>query len=214
MSGRVIVITGTDTDIGKTIVAAGLMLCLKDALYWKPIQAGMEDATDTERVMALSGLPHERFLPEAYKLRSAASPHLAARLDDMVISPAMLKIPEVSAPLIIEGAGGVMVPLTDDFLMLDLFARWRMPVILVARTGLGTINHSLLSIEALRARNITLGGIIFSGEPHEENERIIPHISGVRSLGRLPWMPSPEHARLHLAMQAHIDMAAIEALLE
>jgi len=213
MSHRAIVVTGTDTDIGKTIISAGMMMCVKDALYWKPVQAGMDDGTDTERVMALSGLPHERFLPEAYQFQLAASPHLAAKAEDVVISPAMLKIPEVSAPLIIEGAGGLMVPLTDDFLMIDLFARWHVPVILVARTGLGTINHSLLSIEALKARNMEIGGILFSGEPHDENERIIPHISGVRSLGRLPWMPSPEHARLHLAMQAHVDIAAIEALL-
>jgi len=213
MMRHTIVITGTDTDVGKTIVAAGLTLCLQNALYWKPIQAGVEPETDTDRVKALSGLPPERFLPEAYRLRTPASPHLAARIDDVVINPARLDLPDVAGPLVVEGAGGVMVPLTQDYLALDLFARWHAPVILVARTGLGTINHSLLSIEALRSHGIAIGGIIFSGEAHEENERIIPHISGVPSLGRLPWMPSLDTTRLHSAMQAHINIAAIEAML-
>jgi len=213
MKRQTLVITGTDTDVGKTVVTAGLTRCLQNAFYWKPVQAGTEPETDTERAKTLSGLPHERFLPEVYTLRTPASPHLAARLDDISINPAHLDLPAVTGPLVIEGAGGVMVPLTEKYLMLDLFARWRAPVILVARTELGTINHSLLSIEALRARDITIGGIIFSGEAHAENERIIPQFSGVPSLGRLPWMPSLDAARLHLAMQAHIDMTAIEALL-
>lgn len=213
MKHKAIIITGTDTDVGKTVVAAGLAQCLKNAFYWKPIQAGIEPETDTDRVKALSGLPPERFLPEAYRLRTPASPHLAAQMDDVIITPNRLHLPDVAGPLVVEGAGGVMVPLTQDYLALDLFVRWHAPVILVARTALGTINHSLLSIEALRSRGITIGGIIFSGDAHEENERIIPHISGVPSLGRLPWMASPDAARLHLAMQAHIDIAAIEALL-
>ncbi len=210
---KAVIIAGTDTDVGKTVVAAGLVACLPRALYWKPVQAGTEPMTDTEAAQMLTGLPPERFLPETYCLREAASPHLAARMEDTVISPNTLAMPQVAEPLVVESAGGVMVPLTDNFLNIDLFARWGAPVILVARTGLGTINHSLLSIAALRARDVPLGGIIFVGEPHEENERIIPRLSGVWSLGRLPWMPSLDAARLHLAMQAHIDIAAIEALL-
>ena len=210
---RAIIVTGTDTDVGKTVVAAGIAMSIPQALYWKPIQSGLEGMTDTEAVQMLTGLPPERFLPEAYRLATPASPHLSARLDDIIINPAMLRLPDVSAPLVVEGAGGLMVPLTDGYLTIDLFARWRQPVVLVARTGLGTINHSLLSIEALRARDIPIGGILFSGEADEENERIIPHIAGVPSLGRLPWMETLDRARLHLAMQAHVDLAALRALL-
>lgn len=211
---KAIIITGTDTDVGKTVAAAGIVMSIPGALYWKPVQAGTEGLTDMEAAQMLSGLPPERFLPEAYRLATPASPHLAARIDDVIISPAMLRLPDVSAPLVIEGAGGLMVPLSDTYLMIDLFASWRQPVILVARTRLGTINHSLLSIEALRARDIPIGGIIFSGEADEENERIIPRMTGVRSLGRLPWMETVDTARLHLAMQAHIDIGAITALLD
>lgn len=210
---RALVIAGTDTDVGKTMVAAGLALCLPQALYWKPVQAGTEPMTDTEAVQALTRLPPERFLPEAYRLNVAASPHLAARIDGVTINPALLDLPQVSAPLIVESAGGVLVPLAEDWLNVDQFARWGSPVILVARTGLGTINHSLLSVEALRARDVPIAGILFSGEAHDENERIVPLLAKVRSLGRLPWLPSPDAARLHLAMQAHVDVAAIEALI-
>jgi dethiobiotin synthetase len=210
---KAIVIAGTDTDVGKTLVSAGLMLCLPQAFYWKPVQAGTEPVTDTEAVQGLTGLPEERFLPEAYRLRMPASPHLSARMEDVTIAPSELALPQITAPLIVESAGGVMVPLTDNFLNIDLFARWGLPVILVARTSLGTINHSLLSIAALRARDIPIGGILFSGEAHEENEAIIPRLSGVWSLGRLPRLDSLDPARLHLAMQAHVDIGAIEALL-
>lgn len=211
---RAVIITGTDTDVGKTVVAAGIAVSIERAHYWKPVQAGMEGMTDTEAARTLSGLPPGRFLPEAYRLTTPASPHLAARIDDVAIDPAALDLPDISAPLVVEGAGGVMVPLTDDSLAIDLFARWKQPVILVARTGLGTINHSLLSIEALRARDIPIGGILFSGEAHEENERIIPHLSGVRPLGRLPRMEALDTARLRRAMQTHVDIAAIRALTE
>lgn len=210
---RALIIAGTDTDVGKTVVAAGLMQCLPQALYWKPVQAGTDPMTDTEAAMAMSGVPPERFLPEAYCLDTAASPHLAARLDNVAISATLLALPTVSGPLIIEAAGGLLVPLSEDLLNIDMFARWGAPVILVARTSLGTINHSLLSIEALRARNIPVGGILFSGEEHRENERIIPKLSGVRSLGRLPLLEMIDPARLHLAMQAHVDVRAIEALI-
>ena len=210
---KAIVIAGTDTDVGKTVVAAGLAACIDDAHYWKPVQAGHDPMTDTETARMLSGLPAERFLPEVYCLGEAASPHLAARMEGIVVSPGQLTLPQLSAPLIIESAGGVMVPLSDNFLNIDLFVCWVMPVIIVARTALGTINHSLLTISALRARDVPIGGILFVGDAHEENEAIIPRLSGIRSLGRLPLLRSLDPARLHLAMQAHVDIAAVEALL-
>ncbi|MEO8723011.1 MAG: dethiobiotin synthase [Sphingobium sp.] len=208
-----LVITGTDTDVGKTVVSAGLSACLPDAFYWKPVQAGHDDGTDRERVMALSGLPAERLLPEVYNLSTPASPHLAARIDNVAITAVQLRLPNAAGPLIVEGAGGVLVPLGEHLMMIDLFVQWHMPTILCARTALGTINHSLLSIEALRARQVPIAGIIFVGDAHKENERIIPQLAGVRSFGRLPRLPTLDAASLHLAMEAHIDIAAIKALL-
>lgn len=179
------IVTGTDTDIGKTVFAAGLAGAL-GAHYWKPVQAGVDPEGDKERVAALSGLPPSHILPEAYRLTTPASPHLAARIDGIAITAERLALPKVDGPLVVEGAGGLMVPVSESLLMIDLFALWGLPVILCARTGLGTINHSLLSIEALRTRAIPIAGIAFIGNAHAENERIIPLLGKVRSLGRLP----------------------------
>ena len=179
------IVTGTDTDIGKTVFAAGLAGAL-GAHYWKPVQAGVDPEGDKERVAALSGLPPSHILPEAYRLTTPASPHLAARIDGIAITAERLALPKVDGPLVVEGAGGLMVPVSESLLMIDLFALWGLPVILCARTGLGTINHSLLSIEALRTRAIPIAGIAFIGAAHAENERIIPLLGKVRSLGRLP----------------------------
>lgn len=180
-----IVVTGTDTDIGKTVFAAGLTRLLNGA-YWKPVQAGLEGETDSQTVKRLSDLPSDRILTEAWRLRTPASPHWAAELDDVAIDPGLLSIPMCSRPLIVEGAGGLLVPLTRSTLLIDVFARWRAPVVLCARTRLGTINHTLLSLEALRHRSIPVLGVAFIGEEHRENERIIGSLGSVRVLGRLP----------------------------
>jgi dethiobiotin synthetase len=213
MNGGVLVVTGTDTDVGKTHVAAGLAGCLKNALYWKPVQAGVDPMTDREKVAQLSGISVERLLPEAYVLATPASPHLAASLDDIVIRAEQLALPLTTDPLIVEGAGGVLVPLNETLLLADLFARWRQPVLLVARTALGTINHSLLSIEALRARDIPIAGMIFVGDAHEENERIIPKLGNIDHLGRLPLIDSLGRGSLLSAMRAHINLTAIARIM-
>jgi dethiobiotin synthetase len=184
---RTIVVTGTDTDVGKTIFAAGLTRFL-DGVYWKPVQAGLQGETDTEVVQRLSELPKERILTEAWRLRTPASPHWAAELDDVAIDPAALLLPAPNRPLIVEGAGGLMVPLTRDTLLIDVLARWRAPVVLCARTRLGTINHTLLSIEALRRREIPIMGVALIGDAHPENERIIATFGGAAVLGRLPYL--------------------------
>ncbi|MCU6455161.1 dethiobiotin synthase [Sphingomonas sp. A2-49] len=178
---RTIVVTGTDTDVGKTVFAAALAAAL-DATYWKPVQAGLDDGGDGAAVRALGV---RRVLPEAYRLATPCSPHRAARIDGVEIDPARLALPAVAGPLVVEGAGGVLVPLSDDLLYADLFALWRAPVVLVARTALGTINHSLLSIAALRARGVPILGIAFNGEAQEDSEATIARIGGVRRLGRL-----------------------------
>ncbi|WP_022682501.1 dethiobiotin synthase [Sphingobium bisphenolivorans] len=199
------IVTGTDTDIGKTVFAAGLAGALK-AHYWKPVQAGIEPQGDRETVACLSGLPASQILPEAYRLTTPASPHLAARIDGVEISLDRLALPEVDGPLVVEGAGGLLVPVSETLLMADLFAHWGLPVILCARTGLGTINHSLLSIEALRSRGIAIAGIAFIGDPHDENERIIPALGKVRSLGRLPLLDPLTPETLRAAFAASIRL--------
>ncbi|MDO7840812.1 dethiobiotin synthase [Sphingomonas immobilis] len=177
-----IVVTGTDTDIGKTVFAAGLAGAL-GATYWKPVQAGLDDGSDAQRVAVLGV---ERVLPEAYRLTTPCSPHRAAEIDGVVIDPARLALPDVDGPLVVEGAGGVLVPVTRELLYADLFARWGAPVVLVARTALGTINHSLLSIEALRARGVPILGVAFIGDAVEDSEATICAIGRVKRLGRLP----------------------------
>ncbi len=203
-----VIVTGTDTDIGKTVFAAGLTAAL-GGYYWKPVQAGTADGTDRQTVAALSGLAPDHILPEAYRLATPASPHLAARIDGVTIEADRLALPRVDGPLVVEGAGGVLVPLTPDMLIADMFARWGLPAILCARTTLGTINHSLLSIEALRARGVPVAGIAFIGEAHEENERIIPAIAGLPSLGRLPRLDPLNRETLARAFHDHIDLSPL-----
>jgi dethiobiotin synthetase len=180
-----IIVTGTDTGIGKTVFAAGLTRLL-DGCYWKPVQAGLDGETDTEVVRRLSGLPPNRTLPEAWRLRTPASPHLAAERDGVRICPEALSLPAVDRPLVIEGAGGLMVPLTREVLFIDVFARWGVPVVLCARTGLGTLNHTLLSLEALERRGIPVVGIALIGDAHADNERTLGAMGRAPILGRLP----------------------------
>jgi len=200
-----IIVTGTDTGIGKTIFAAALAGALH-AHYWKPVQAGLDEASDAQTVASLSGLPTDRILPEAYRLVTPCSPHLAAEIDGLTIDPARLSLPACPGPLVVEGAGGVLVPLTRTLLYADLFARWAAPVVLVARTALGTINHSLLSIAALRARGVPLLGIAFVGDANEDSEATICAIGDVRRLGRLPLLPSLDRTTLAAAFADHFTL--------
>ena len=207
---RGIVVTGTDTDVGKTVFAAALAAAIHGA-YWKPVQAGLDGGGDRARIAALSGLPEDRILPEAYRLHTPCSPHRAAEIDGVTIDPARLAPPACDRPLVIEGAGGVLVPLTRELVYADIFARWRLPVVLVARTALGTINHSLLSIEALRARAVPILGIAFVGEANGDSEATIAAIGGVRRLGRLPIIDPLARARLAEAFAANFQLADFAA---
>lgn len=145
-------------------------------------------------------------LREAYRLNTPASPHLSAELDDVTIDVEMLTPPKIAAPLVIEGAGGVLVPVTRNIVFADIFARWALPVIVCARTSLGTINHSLLTIEALRSRGVPIHGIAFIGDPMPDNEAIIPALSGIRRLGRLPRIDPLTPQTLAAAFAANFDM--------
>jgi dethiobiotin synthetase len=207
-----LIVTATDTDVGKTVVSAMLTFAL-DAIYWKPIQAGLADGTDRQRVAALTGLPEDRFRPERYILREPLSPHRAAELDGMEITLARLELPEdipSNRRLIIEGAGGVLVPINRRMLQIDLFAHWRAPAVLCARTSLGTINHTLLSLAALKRRGIAVLGIIFIGEPMPDTERTVVEFGGTRSLGRLPILPHLDADALNAAFATSFDRRDFE----
>ena len=195
------IVTGTDTGIGKTIFSAALAQA-SGAPYWKPIQSGLEEETDSEIVARLAGVPVR---PEAYRLVTPASPHIAAEIDGVNIDVEKLAPPP--GDLIVEGAGGALVPVTRTTLYADLFAKWQVPVIVCARTTLGTINHSLLTIEALRARDVPIHGLAFLGDAVEDSEAIISGISGVRRLGRLPVIDPLTSDTLAAAFSAHFDLS-------
>ncbi|MTH78461.1 dethiobiotin synthase [Paracoccus aestuariivivens] len=203
-----LIVTGTDTGIGKTVFAAGLTRAL-GATYWKPVQSGIEDETDSQTVARLSGRP---VLPEGYALKRPASPHLSAAEEGIEIAPAHLRLPDCAEPLVIEGAGGVLVPLHENLLLADLMAVWRAPAIIVARTGLGTINHSLMTIEALRARKVDILGIAFVGDDMADSRAIICRIGNVHDLGRLPRLTELTPATLQAAFH-NIDLSAIRGAL-
>lgn len=177
-----VIVTGTDTGIGKTVFSAGLVQAL-EATYWKPVQSGLEEETDSQIVRRLSG---RTALTEEYLLELPASPHLSAEAEGREIDTADLSLPEVDGPLVVEGAGGVMVPLNRRELFCDLFAAWGAPVILCASTRLGTINHTLLSLMALQDLGCPVTGVAFIGEAAPEVEETIIQFGKVAHLGRLP----------------------------
>lgn len=196
-------VTGTDTGIGKTVFSAGLAgrLC---AQYWKPIQSGLEGETDSVTVAQLSGA---NTLPEAYRLALPASPNISAAAEGRRIEVSTLTLPK-ERPLVVEGVGGVMVPLNDKSLVLDLIVQWQLPVILCARTALGTINHSLLSLLALKARKLTVHGVVFIGAAEPNVEETIVRIGEVRHLGRLPFLPVLSAVTLQEAFDAAFPESA------
>lgn len=180
-----LVVCGTDTDVGKTVVSALLVQGL-GAHYWKPVQSGMEGGGDTGRVQQLLGLPPERVWPEAYRLTAPVSPHWAAERDGVSIDPARLALPAGDGPLVVETAGGLLVPLRRNWLQIEQIAVWGLPVLLVARSGLGTLNHTLLSLEALSRRSIPVLGLVLNGDPHPDNPRTLEALGGVPVLAELP----------------------------
>ncbi len=180
-----LVVCGTDTDVGKTVVSAWLVQGL-GASYWKPVQSGLEAGGDSETVQQLLQLPAERRIPEAYRLREPLSPHWAAERDGVRIESSRLSLPAMDGPLVVETAGGLLVPLRRDWLQIELVEQWRLPVVLVARSGLGTLNHTLLSLEALRRRAIPILGLVINGPVHADNPRTLEELGGVPVLAQLP----------------------------
>ena len=197
-------VAGTDTGVGKTIFSAALAGALK-ASYWKPIQAGTLDQSDSSTVRNLSGLPPHKVIAEGYRLTTACSPHRAAELDSILIDPERLLIPDAD-PLVVEGAGGLLVPVTRRSLLIDFVVACQLPVVLVARTSLGTINHSLLSIEALKSRKIPILGIAFVGEAEPDGEEMICAYGRVKRLGRLPILDALDEAMLGRAFATNFRL--------
>jgi dethiobiotin synthetase len=206
MTGRAFVVTGTDTGVGKTVFSAALASAV-EAAYWKPIQSGLAGETDSMTVARLGELPAGRILPEAYRLTTPVSPHAAAAIDGVRIDSDTLVPPAVNSPLVIEGAGGLLVPLDERTLTIDVFARWNLPVILCARTTLGAINHALLSLEALAFRRVPVHGIAFVGDPMPDTQATIAAFSGVKILGRLPFLDPLTPASLRDAFAANFRLA-------
>ena len=180
-----IIICGTDTDVGKMIVSSFFVQGLK-GIYWKPIQSGTEEGTDTKTVCNLLNLEPNRYISERYKFKAPVSPHWAAEQESGFIEPSNLKLPDLDELIIIETAGGLMVPLNRDWLQIDQLKVWGAPIILVARTGLGTLNHTLLSLEALRHRNLVVLGIVLNGAPHKDNPKTLEQFGDTKILACLP----------------------------
>lgn len=178
-------ISGTDTDVGKTMVSAILALGLP-AAYWKPIQCGNEPASDSQWLASV-GVEQKFILPERYNLRNPLSPHRAAELEGVSISLDDFELPKSSAEyMIVEGAGGLMVPLNAKDMVIDLVAKLQLPLLLVARSGLGTINHTVLSIQALHQKKIPLIGVVMNGEPNPANRAAIEHYGKTKVLAEIP----------------------------
>jgi len=186
MPDKPLFVTGIGTGIGKTIVSAILVEKLK-ADYWKPVQSGELDNSDTMKVKGLVTNITTVFHSETYRLTQPYSPHKSAALDDINIDPEKITKPKTSNKLVIEGAGGLMVPLNDRFLMIDLIKQLNAEVILVSQNYLGSINHTLLSVYALQQREISVKGVIFNGQPDLNSEEYILAYSGLKLLGNIPY---------------------------
>ena len=204
-----LVICGTDTDVGKTIVSALFVQGL-EATYWKPVQSGTEGGGDRQRVIDLLGLPEERCQPEAYAFQAPVSPHWAAEQEGRCINPEQLQLPAIDQPLVVETAGGLMVPLTRHWLQIQQLQRWQLPVVLVARSELGTLNHTLLSLEALRSRHIPILGLVINGPSHADNPRTLNELGDVPLLCELPPLEQLNAAALARQWQVQNVKAKVE----
>ena len=179
------VICGTDTDIGKTLISSFLVRGL-NSFYWKPIQSGIDLETDSQTVARLAKVKKEKIINEAYIFKEPVSPHWAAEIDQKVINFQLLNLPNVDGSLIVETAGGLMVPITRNYLQIDQIKKWDIPVILVCKSGLGTLNHTLLSIEALKKRNIKILGLVINGEKHLDNPKTLTEFSKIPIITEFP----------------------------
>jgi dethiobiotin synthetase len=199
-------VTGTDTNVGKTVLSALLVAAL-NAVYWKPVQTGAIEGTDREAVRQWTGAQEERLPAERFRFDPPVSPHLAAREAGIAITLDAFEFPAAPANRrwIVEGAGGVMVPVNDRELMRDLILRIGLPAIVAARTSLGTINHTLLTLSALREARIPIHGVALIGDENIENRRAIEHYGKIRVVGHIPMLKQIHRAALLEVYEKHFD---------
>ena len=216
---RGLFVTGTDTGIGKTVVSSAVLLRYRrfcSLRYWKPIQTGIEQDNDTAEVQRLASCREAEILNVGIRLPNPVSPHLAAQQAGETIRLSELTETVVSQDSderwIVEGAGGVLVPINDVEMMVDLMALLNLPALVVARSSLGTINHTLVTIEALKARGLSVAGVVMVGEKNQDNRLAIEHYGRVVVLGEMPLFPqlTPEK----LAQWATNELDPNERLLE
>lgn len=183
-------VTGTDTGVGKSVISAILVAGLKGR-YWKPVQSGLDDMTDTQWIHKVTGFPETYFYPETYRLKQPLSPHASAAREGIRIELDAFEIPELRASthLVVEGAGGIMVPLNDRRFMLDLMKKLDIPVLLVASSLLGTINHTLLSLEQLRRHGLDVLGVVLNGPVNPDNREAIEHYGKINILAEIEPLP-------------------------
>lgn len=208
--------TGTDTGVGKTVVCAALLHRLRReraVRYWKPVQTGIEEDDDTQTVKRLAGCSPREVFNAGVRLPRPVSPHLAARLSGTTIALDDLLTLASAQPAsefwIVEGAGGALVPLNAEALIVDLATRLALPIVVVTRTTLGTINHTLLTIEALRARLLPIAGVVMVGNPNPDNREAIEHFGRVSVIGELPVLAPLTPATLQEAALA-LAVAGLE----
>lgn len=182
-------ITGTDTNVGKTVLSALLVAAL-DATYWKPVQSGAREGTDRRAVMQWAEVPEEKTLPECYCFDPPVSPHLAARIAGVHIELEGICVPDRARGrrTIAEGAGGVLTPLNDTQTILDLICELAFPVIVASRSSLGTINHTCLTLRAIREAGATLQGVVLIGAENLENKQAIERYGKAPVIGQIPWL--------------------------
>jgi len=204
-------LTGIGTDVGKTVVSA--ILCeLLQATYWKPIQSGDLQNSDSKKIQEWLNNTIE-IIPEAHLFSEALSPHVASKIDGVSINPALLNLPKTTGNLIVEGAGGWLVPINEDGITFaDLAERWNIPIILVSRHYLGSINHTLLSIESIRSRNVNIHGVIYVGEPLPDTCEIIEKISGVKTLFSVPLFDKIDTENIKLFVKELVSNGVLKSL--
>jgi dethiobiotin synthetase len=199
-------VTGTDTNVGKTLLSALLVAAL-DSIYWKPIQTGAAEGTDRQTVIKLAEIPEAQTIPESYCFDPPVSPHLAAEARGVKIDLGRIRVPaKVDKPLIAEGAGGILVPINDSELMLDLARHLGFPILIVARSALGTINHTLLTVRALRCAKMCIKGIVMIGNRNKDNERSVEQFGAVPIVGWIPWLDKIDRETLLQVFSSNFDL--------
>jgi dethiobiotin synthase len=200
-------VTGTDTGVGKTVLSALLVAAL-NRRYWKPIQTGASEGTDRVAVMKWASVPADSTYPEAFLFDPAVSPHLAAEQKGIRIELQDILRPADVKPIVIEGAGGALVPINDQMLMTDLIRRLEAPVIVTARTTLGTINHTLLTVSAIRQARLPMKGIVMVGAENSDNRKAVERYGNVPVVGFIPWLEPIDRSNLCRVFERYFDKAA------